>query len=96
MGLGQACESFWTSWSGGDCWWESERTWTGSKGRDEGGHVGAASRGPSPTGVRSHRNRLRVKTDDLDLSLQVTRGSEPGVLDRAHVCRGWRPIKGSG
>ena len=96
LGLRQACESSRTSWSGSDCWWESERTWTGSKGRDEGGHMGAASRGPSPTRVRSHRNRLGVKTDDLDLSLGVTCRSEPGVLDGARVCRGWRQIKGSG
>ena len=68
---------------GGDCCWESERAWTGSKGRHEGDHVGAACGGPGLIGVRSHRNRLGVKTDDLDLSLGVTRGSEPGVSDGA-------------
>ena len=96
MGLGQACESSWTSRSGGDCCWESERAWAGSKGRHEGDHVGAACGGPGLIGVRSHRNRLGVKTDDLDLSLGVTRGSEPGVSDGAGECGGWRPIKGSG
>ena len=45
--------------------------------------MGAACGGPGLIGVRSHRNRLGVKTDDLDLSLGVTRGSEPGVSDGA-------------
>lgn len=43
LGLRQACESGWTSSSGSDCLWESDRTWAECKERDEGGCVGAAS-----------------------------------------------------
>ena len=69
LGLRQACESGWTSSSGSDCWWESERTWAECKERDEGGCVEATSEDHDPT-------RVRVKADGLDLSLGVTRRPE--------------------
>lgn len=88
LGLRQAYESGWTSSSGSDCLWESDRTWAECKERDDGGCVGAASEDLDLTRVRNHGSRLRVKADGLDVSLGVTCRSE------AWYFGGWPCVQG--